>query len=344
MASLGHIVVGMAAARAYRADRPPRCHIVAPMIAWAALSLLPDADVIGFSLGVKYADEWGHRGATHSIAFALGLAVAIGLAARLWRLPAWRTGLIAAAVLVSHGLLDALTDGGLGSALLWPFDLTRYFAPWRPIPVAPIGLYFFSVGGLVVSLVEMVFFAPLLWVALRGTKRPPAVAVGAWCAAVFLVTWRGETRDNLLGSFLREDVQFAPGYSEDRFRSIEAGQPEADVVAALGEPLNEAWTYLPGDMDPENLPAAALEKLRGCLAIVFRGGRVESALPDWDCQEHGIGGDVSRGEVRLALGPPPQACWEYTDSPSGTTYRGRLVCFTRGTVRMTIARWMPPRR
>ena len=24
-----------------------------------------------------------------------------------------------------------------GCAFFWPFDLTRYFLPWRPIPVAP---------------------------------------------------------------------------------------------------------------------------------------------------------------------------------------------------------------
>ena len=28
---------------------------------WSALSLLPDADVIGFALGVEYGDPWGHR-------------------------------------------------------------------------------------------------------------------------------------------------------------------------------------------------------------------------------------------------------------------------------------------
>ena len=40
-----------------------------------------------------------------------------------------------------------MIDGGLGCALFWPFDLTRYFAPWRPIPVAPIGMDFFSPHG-----------------------------------------------------------------------------------------------------------------------------------------------------------------------------------------------------
>src|SRR4029078_2132563 len=170
MASVGHVVVGMAAARAYRADAlTPSWR---SMAGWSALSLLPDADVIGFSLGVSYGDPWGHRGATHSIAFALGVAGVVALAARARRAAPVRTFIIAACVLASHGLLDTLTDGGLGAALLWPFDLTRYFAPWRPIPVAPIGLAFCSAYGLIVSLPELVLFAPLLVWALR--PRPTA--------------------------------------------------------------------------------------------------------------------------------------------------------------------------
>jgi inner membrane protein len=106
------------------------------MATWSALSLLPDVDVIGFALGVQYGDEWGHRGATHSLTFSIALGLAIGLAARWLNRSAVRTALAATAVLASHALLDTMTDGGLGCALLWPFDLTRYFAPWRPIPVA----------------------------------------------------------------------------------------------------------------------------------------------------------------------------------------------------------------
>ena len=48
----------------------------------------------------------------------------------------------------SHGVLDAMTDGGSGVAFLAPFDDTRYFLPWRPIPVSPIGVSrFFSGAG-----------------------------------------------------------------------------------------------------------------------------------------------------------------------------------------------------
>ncbi|NOU08751.1 MAG: hypothetical protein HOO98_01845, partial [Nitrospira sp.] len=45
----------------------------------------------------------------------------------------------------SHGLLDALTDGGLGVAFFSPFDTSRYFFTFRPVAVSPIGINaFFS--------------------------------------------------------------------------------------------------------------------------------------------------------------------------------------------------------
>jgi inner membrane protein len=62
-------------------------------------------------------------------------------------------------VTASHGFLDAFTDGGLGIAFLAPFDDTRYFFPWRPIEVAPLGLTrMFTLDG------WSVIRSELLWV------------------------------------------------------------------------------------------------------------------------------------------------------------------------------------
>ena len=175
MASIGHIAVGVAAARVYRQEqrRPP----LASLLFWSALSFLPDADVIGFSLGVKYADEWGHRGASHSLVFALAVAALVGGLAPVFKRPALRTGLLAFLVVASHPLLDTLTNGGLGIALFWPFDHTRYFAPWRPIPVSPIGLGFFSVYGMIVAAFELLVFSPLLWFGLSAGSRRRSTSV-----------------------------------------------------------------------------------------------------------------------------------------------------------------------
>jgi inner membrane protein len=107
-------------------------------------SILPDADVVGFLIGINYGDLLGHRGLSHSLSFAAfwSLLVMSGEHRRLMKFPRhWcsRVGLIFLAT-ISHGILDAMTDGGLGVAFFSPFDTTRYFFAWRPIRVSPIGV------------------------------------------------------------------------------------------------------------------------------------------------------------------------------------------------------------
>jgi inner membrane protein len=63
-----------------------------------------------------------------------------------------------------------MTTGGLGVAFFSPFSNTRYFFPWRPIAVSPIGARFFSPRGFAVLLSEA------LWV---WTPMLVAGAVGA---------------------------------------------------------------------------------------------------------------------------------------------------------------------
>jgi inner membrane protein len=122
-------------------------------LAGAVLAMLPDADVAGFALGIDYADPWGHRGATHAVAFA---AMVAGAIASLWR-EARSVGafLFLALAMASHGLLDSLTSGGLGAALLWPVSDARIFAPVTPIRVSPIGAGFFSARGAATLMSEL---------------------------------------------------------------------------------------------------------------------------------------------------------------------------------------------
>jgi inner membrane protein len=172
MASIGHVAVGLAARRWYERDQVPRWSPLTSMVVWSAISLLPDADVYGFRIGVPYEAPWGHRGATHSLMFAVGMGLLAWLVARAGKLPAFRTGLLVGAVVASHGLLDTLTDGGLGCALLWPFSNQRFFAPWTPLPVAPIGRGFISMEGLRVAATELVVFSiPFLYGLWPRRKR-----------------------------------------------------------------------------------------------------------------------------------------------------------------------------
>ena len=110
-------------------------------------SVLPDADVVGFRFGIEYGDFWGHRGFFHSLFFAFILSSTVAfltfrktsLFSKKW----WLIWVFFFGISASHGLLDVFTDGGLGIALLSPFDTTRYFCPWRPLRVSPIGIRWF---------------------------------------------------------------------------------------------------------------------------------------------------------------------------------------------------------
>ena len=335
----------MAAARFYRNGQARRWPFVASAAAWSLLSLLPDADVIGFSMGVRYEDEWGHRGATHSMAFSVAIAIAVGLIGRLSRLPMRRTAVTAAVVLVSHPVLDTMTDGGLGCALFWPFDLTRYFAPVNPLPVAPIGLYFFSPVGLVISAIELVFFAPLVWYAVYGdppagssARRPLRKApVVIWVVAVFLLSWRGEARDNTFGYFVGEDVEFAAGYSEARFVSVDRGRSQESVLAELGAPLSEGWYYGPEDEEAREAQMAA-----GCFAVEIDKEVVQSAAEPQACAALGVVKGSTAGDARRLLPPPVETCWQYTRSPTNTRFRMRVICFRKGAVEFTARFWAFP--
>lgn len=163
-----HAVVPLMAAAALGRDRIPLAIAVTGM----GFAMLPDSDVIGFKFGIQYADAWGHRGATHSLVFA-GLMAA--LATALFR-PAHRTLIwfFLFASMSSHGLLDTLTNGGLGAALLWPFSDVRLFAPVQPIQVSPIGAGFFSQRGLGTIMSELrwvIFPVCLLGLACFAVRR-----------------------------------------------------------------------------------------------------------------------------------------------------------------------------
>jgi len=122
----------------YKPDIPKRVWVVG-----AVCSAIPDLDVIGFRFDIRYGDFWGHRGFTHSLVFAAALAgvvVLLGFRGGLSNinlLSIWTYLFLATA---SHGFLDAMTNGGLGVAFFAPFDNHRYFLPWRPIRVSPIGI------------------------------------------------------------------------------------------------------------------------------------------------------------------------------------------------------------
>ncbi len=68
-----------------------------------------------------------------------------------------------------------MTTGGLGVAFFSPWDDARYFLPWRPIKVSPIGVEnFFSEWGKKVLLSEMIWIgipSVLFMVIVQVIKR-----------------------------------------------------------------------------------------------------------------------------------------------------------------------------
>jgi len=169
--ALSHAVaaLGIGACFYRRPGTPKRVWVVG-----VVCSMIPDFDVIGFRFGINYGDFWGHRGFTHSLLFAALLASAVTLAvfrhasSSLDRLRIWIYLFLATA---SHGFLDAMTDGGLGVAFFSPFDNHRYFLPWRPLHVSPIGAgRFFTYRGLEVLQSE------LLWIWLPAAL----LALSVW--------------------------------------------------------------------------------------------------------------------------------------------------------------------
>ena len=84
------------------------------MIAFTALALLPDADVLLVALGATDHGPAGHRGASHSLTMAAFAGLLCGLAARWRRWPVLRTALIGAFAVASHALLDVLGEGDVG--------------------------------------------------------------------------------------------------------------------------------------------------------------------------------------------------------------------------------------
>jgi inner membrane protein len=124
-------------------DKRPKFWILTGICA-----MLPDADAVSFALGVRYDSMYGHRGLTHSITFAIIVGILVStIFYGSAQVAKWKIALYFAAVTVTHPFLDMFTNGGLGVALLAPFSSERFFFPWRPIEVSPIGLHFFSGRG-----------------------------------------------------------------------------------------------------------------------------------------------------------------------------------------------------
>jgi len=149
-------------------------------------AVIPDIDVIGYFYHIPYQSPLGHRGFTHSILFALIWAIFIKIC--FFKNENWKKFQTYYIIIIlflstlSHGLVDAMTNGGLGVGFFIPFDHSRYFLPWRPILVSPLGIKnFFTPYGLEVIgnefiwlIIPSLFMIGIIGIIkiLKKTKRP----------------------------------------------------------------------------------------------------------------------------------------------------------------------------
>lgn len=173
-----HTLIGLATTASL--PRPPRRFWLLAIIAAA----LPDLDVAGFYLGVPYASTFGHRGFFHSLSFALLLGLTLALLFMRKQSASMPVrigyGLLLTLIAASHGIADAFTNGGLGVALLSPFDQHRYFFETTPIAVSPLHPKHFLSGRMTTVLISEMRYVglPLLGVVLCSRLASRALL---WC-------------------------------------------------------------------------------------------------------------------------------------------------------------------
>lgn len=154
---ISHAAVGYAIGAWAPHDVPPSTRRLC--LAAAACAALPDIDVLGFA---------PHRGITHSLVFAVLVAVVAAFA--LFRqIKSSRTRaqlvLILGVALLSHSFLDALSTYSYGIAFLAPFSQARFRFLWTPLGNPR--------GDLASQLLQeaLVVFFPAVVLAWLGLKR-----------------------------------------------------------------------------------------------------------------------------------------------------------------------------
>ncbi|MHA7630219.1 metal-dependent hydrolase [Corallococcus sp. M7] len=164
------------------------------LIAAGLCAIVADLDFALSPFSQHPGDLWAHRGLLHSPLFLLVLAV-VGAALVTprgeWRQRLWRYALVLWLAGCGHVLLDLLTWGGPGTALLAPFSEARFQLPraLRLAPVVPVGMdEWLGRLGVQVLAVESLFILLPTLLLVRGAALPPepaarrgwTVLFGAW--------------------------------------------------------------------------------------------------------------------------------------------------------------------
>jgi inner membrane protein len=151
---LTHAVVPLALGLGLGAAVIPRRLLAFGVLA----SILPDLDVLAFRLHIAYADTLGHRGVSHSFAFAILVGLLALILHRSLAAKPLTSFVFVLSCTASHAILDMFTNGSLGVLLWWPLSAERVFATWQVIEVSPLSLQrIFSARGLAVLQSEIIW-------------------------------------------------------------------------------------------------------------------------------------------------------------------------------------------
>jgi inner membrane protein len=174
---LGHVAVGMALGRA----KTPYAHgrvAIASMAWFTALALLPDIDLLPGASEIGGPGAFAHRGATHSLLLAAAVGASCGFVARMLNHRDWLAfGLLCAAAMGSHDVLDAFSESDLRLQLLWPVSSQGYLAPWHPLPIPLLGAALFTERGVFTVVAEVAWFLPVWLYALWPRRGGRALGV-----------------------------------------------------------------------------------------------------------------------------------------------------------------------
>jgi membrane-bound metal-dependent hydrolase YbcI (DUF457 family) len=168
MATIGHLAVGSAIARACALSSETGWRRLRRAAIASSLATAPDLDLALRAFGVPAGDSpAAHRGASHAAILGPGLALTLRLLGASRR-DAACYGL----ALMSHGLTDMLSDSDRGVAVLWPFSVRRRLAAWQPVPSRAATRHALQWRPWArIVILELIVFSPVIAVALWPRHR-----------------------------------------------------------------------------------------------------------------------------------------------------------------------------
>ena len=115
------------------------------------------------------------------------------------------------------------------------------------------------------------------------------------------------------GGIFAEDTVYAPGYSDNGFRTVQKNMSQQDVLKILGKPLEEVWVY-------ENIDTREVTIWFDEKEIIFRIFPDDAGIGMFPIQK-----GMRKEEVLNALKNPTTQNWNYSKSPGDTHFRIRTI-------------------